>query len=563
MLEGGGKAAMQLKDIGAVFLSMFPGNADLRRAFAFLREAREQENHIAVQLRASLRDLGAGRGEPASCAGACRRWRSASRAGATAKATTVVGDPLEGVMSTAPGLALASTANPSLALLGDALAMLPWNRTASPWERGSVLFRRPDGGIWPYDPAGGRKRPLVVDIFVAPPGSGKSVLANTINIGLCLSTAVMGTNGAKLPLIGKADIGRSAEGFVRLIQEALGPQRAARGDLRLACSSRRASSSTSSTCRSAANTRCRWRRPSCRTSWRSATLPPDETTPFEGMAQLISLVIDEAYRLCTEVRRRRRSATGRASSREVDEALAGIGIKLDHDAPYWRDVVNALCDAGRIPARRAGAAPRRADPGGPDRRRPHRPGAGHVRQPEAQPDQREGARQIFERYISDLIRRFPTLNAPTQLDFGPARIIVLDLQYVAPTGSAAANRQTEMMYLLARHILARNFFLHPEYAALRPGAGARLPPQALPRGLRDASSALDYDEWHRTAGQPAGARAGRTRRARGPQAQRAARLRQPAPVRHGRRHHRAVDRPLRAAAPTISASARRSSSASG
>ena len=133
-----------------------------------------------------------------------------------------------------PGLALASTANPALALLGDALAMLPWNRTASPWESGSVLFRRADGGIWPYDPAGGRKRPLVVDIFVAPPGSGKSVLANTINIGLCLSSAVMGTNGAKLPLIGKADIGKSAEGFVRLIQEALGPRPQARGDLHLA-----------------------------------------------------------------------------------------------------------------------------------------------------------------------------------------------------------------------------------------------------------------------------------------------------------------------------------------
>lgn len=34
---------MQLKDIGASFLSMFPGNNDLRRAFAFLRQAREQE----------------------------------------------------------------------------------------------------------------------------------------------------------------------------------------------------------------------------------------------------------------------------------------------------------------------------------------------------------------------------------------------------------------------------------------------------------------------------------------------------------------------------------------
>ena len=88
-----------------------------------------------------------------------------------------------------------------------------------------MLFRRPDGGIWPYDPSGGSKRPQVLDIFVAPPGSGKSVLANTINIGLCLSSAVLGGAKAKLPMIGKLDIGPSAEGFVRLIQEAVGPAR--------------------------------------------------------------------------------------------------------------------------------------------------------------------------------------------------------------------------------------------------------------------------------------------------------------------------------------------------
>ena len=43
VVEGCGRSARQLKDIGASFLSMFPGNNDLRRAFAFLRQAREQE----------------------------------------------------------------------------------------------------------------------------------------------------------------------------------------------------------------------------------------------------------------------------------------------------------------------------------------------------------------------------------------------------------------------------------------------------------------------------------------------------------------------------------------
>ena len=40
----------------------------------------------------------------------------------------------------------------------------------------------------------------------------------------------------------------------------------------------------------------------------------------------------------------------------------------------------------------------------------------------------------------------------------------------APTGSAASNRQTEMMYLLGRHILARNCFLRSDYVHRVPEA---------------------------------------------------------------------------------------------
>ena len=54
LIEGGGRASMQIKDIGASFLAMFPGNADLRRAFAFLREQRETENHISAKMRVSF-----------------------------------------------------------------------------------------------------------------------------------------------------------------------------------------------------------------------------------------------------------------------------------------------------------------------------------------------------------------------------------------------------------------------------------------------------------------------------------------------------------------------------
>jgi intracellular multiplication protein IcmB len=496
LIEGGGRGSMQIKDIGASFLSMFPGNADLRRAFAFLREQRETENHIGAKMRVSFATW-APVDEPAKLRRRMSLLSQRIEGWGNAKSTTIVGDPLEGVMGTVPGLALASTANPSLALLGDALAMLPWNLTASPWESGSVVFRRPDGGIWCYDPAGGRQRPLVCDVIVAPPGSGKSVLANTINIGLCLSSAGMGTQGAKLPLIGKVDIGRSAEGFVQLVQEALGPDRRHEAifvsmqfapgfefnifDLQVGL-----------------EYPLPLERAFLQNFLALATAPPNRTTPFEGLSQLIEAVIDEAYRICASDEGGKHYRRG--VEPEVDRAIGRYKIDLHPDRPFWRDVVNALCDLGQY--RLAEIAQRHAVPVVQDlisavRTDQVQDGFKDLRVQETS----ESAPQIFERYIEDLIRRFPTLNAPTQLDFGPARIIVIDLQSVAPKGSPAAQRQTEMMYLLARHILARNFFLHPEYLPFVPERVYAYHQKRFSE-VKETVKRLDYDEWHRTEGSP-------------------------------------------------------------
>jgi intracellular multiplication protein IcmB len=496
LIEGGGQASMQIKNTGASFLAMFPGNADLRRAFAFLREKRETENHISAKMRVSFATWA-----PVEAPAKLRRRMSLLsqriEGWGNAKSTTIVGDPLEGVMGTVPGLALASTANPSLGLLGDALTMLPWNLTGSPWESGSVVFRRPDGGIWCYDPVGGRKRPLVCDVFVAPPGSGKSVLANTINIGLCLSAAGMGSQGAKMPLIGKVDVGDSAQGYVQLVQEALGPDRRQEAifvrmqfapgfefnpfDLQVGL-----------------EYPLPLERAFLQNFLALATTPPNRTTPFEGLSQLIEAVIDEAYRICASDEGGKHYRRG--VEPDVDRATDRYRIEMHAERPFWRDVVNALCDLGEY--RLAEIAQRHAVPIIQDL-------ISAVRTDQVQDrfkdlrvqETSESAPQIFERYIEDLIRRFPTLNAPTQLDFGPARIIVIDLQSVAPKGSASAQRQTEMMYLLARHILARNFFLHPEYITYVP---ERVYDYHLRRftEIKETVKRLDYDEWHRTEGSP-------------------------------------------------------------
>ena len=498
VIEGGGKTAMTMKEVAASFLAMFPQNADLRRAFQALKDERATNNHIAVKMRVScatwapVEDGRKLRRRASTLAQRIEGWGNC-------KATMVSGDPVEGAMSSVPGLSLTSTGTPALALFGEALLMMPWNRTASPWASGSVLFRRPDGGIWPYDPSGGSKRPQVLDIFVAPPRSGKSVLANTINMGLCLSSAVLGAKGARLPLIGKLDIGPSAEGFVRLLQEALGPARRNEAifvtmqfapgyevnifDLQLGC-----------------DYPLPLERAFLQNFLALATLPPDTSTPFEGMSQLISLVVDEAYRLCTGVAGGSPKGYRPGVEPAVDAALAQYGIDLHRDDPWWRDVVSALFDRGEYTL--AAVAQRHAVPLLEDLISAAR--AEQVQDVFAKLKinaTHEDSTALFERYIYDIIKRYPTLNRPTRLDFGPARVIVMDLAAVAPTGSAQSNRQTEMMYMLGRHILARNFFLHPDYAQYVPEP-VRSYHRARFQEVQEAVKRLDYDEWHRTAGSP-------------------------------------------------------------
>ncbi len=497
VIEGGGRSAMSMKDVGATFLSMFPSNGDLRRAFAFLRQERQENNHIAVKLRASF----------ATWAPEDQRAQLRRRASllsqriegwGNCKSTAISGDPLEGAMSSVPGLSLTSTGAASLALLGDAIAMLPWNRTASPWEKGSVLFRRPDGAIWPYDPIGGSMRPLVLDIFVAPPRSGKSVLANTINLGLCLSTAVMGGRGAKLPLIGKVDIGPSAKGLVELLRQALGPDRQHEAvfskmqfvpgyevnifDLQVGC-----------------EYPLQTERAFLQNALTQITLPPDTTTPFEGIPQMLGLVIDEAYRLCTEIGGSPKVYKPGVEP-EVDACIADGRIALEHEVTYWRDVVNALIDIEEY--RLAEIAQRHAVPIMQDLVTAAR--SDQVRDSFKKLQigaTTEDICTLFERYLYDFIRKYPTLNSPSRLDFGSARVTVLDLADVAPTGSAVANRQTELMFLIARHLIGRNFFLHPEYAEQVP-LRVRDYHRRRFQEILETVKRFDYDEWHRTKGSP-------------------------------------------------------------
>jgi len=239
-------------------------------------------------------------------------------------------------------------------------------------------------------PAGGRH--LALRPRRRPQAPAGRVLANTINIGLCLSSAVLGTQGAKLPLIGKADIGKSAEGFVRLIQEALGPRRRHEAiftslqfvpghefnifDLQAGC---------------------------------EYPLPLERAflQNFLALAYLAARPVDTVRgNGAADLARHRRGLSPVYRGGRQRQALSRrgrTGGRRSDRAPRHQTAPRAALLARRgeralrcrgVSPRRARTAPRRADPRRPDRRSAHRPGPRHVRQLEAGRDQREGLADI-------------------------------------------------------------------------------------------------------------------------------------------------------------------------
>jgi intracellular multiplication protein IcmB len=74
----------------------------------------------------------------------------------------------------------------------------------------------------------------------------------------------------------------------------------------------------------------------------------------------------------------------------------------------------------------------------------------------------------FERMITSSIREYPILSSVTQFDIAGARLCSLDLMDVSPQGDESADRQTSIMYMLARNALVRSWWMGKESVQFTP-----------------------------------------------------------------------------------------------
>lgn len=400
------------------------------------------------------------------------------------------GDALDCIMSSAMGIHCSGTGVTGAAPLIEIMKLLPWQRPSSPFDKGAMLFRTPDGKVWPYQ-TGTNVTTTWFDLIFAQPGAGKSVLLNSLNLATILSPGL-----SKLPYVAVIDIGPSSSGLISLVREALPLNKQHEAAYyRLQMAHQYAINPFDT------QLGCRYPLPDERSYLvELLTLlctPPGYDKPYDGMQQLAGLVVDEMYRWRddSKANAEARPYLPRLES-EVDEAIQKFNVHLPAD-PYWWDIVDKMFELEEYHI--ANLAQRHAVPTLSDSvTASRRPQIRTLLEETAVGFSAESVISAFERMITSAIREFPILSSVTQFDIADARICSLDLMDVAPQGDESADRQTSIMYMLARHALVRSWWLGADALQHIPEKFRQYHELRL-QEISESPKRLCYDEFHRTS----------------------------------------------------------------
>ncbi|KTD32763.1 protein IcmB (DotO) [Legionella nautarum] len=398
----------------------------------------------------------------------------------------ICGDAFAGFVSSMLATTQNSAAVPSVAPLSDVISMLPITRPASPWEHGALLFRSPDGKPWPFQP-GSTQQTTWIDLVYARPGSGKSVLSNALNLALCLSGGL-----TRLPRIAIIDIGPSSSGLISLLKEALPASKrhlVAYHRLRMTPEYSINPFDTQLGCRYPTATE----RSFLVNFLTLLTTPLGAAKPYDGMPDLAGMVVDELYKSLADEYNPTPYAPG--VEEFIDSILEEIGFVRDSKSTWW-EVTDSLYSAGF--AHEAMLAQRYAMPLLADAASICRTPSIEDLYEKVTAPTGESLINAFSRMISGAVREYSILSRVTSFDIGDARVVSLDLDEVAKSGGDAADRQTSVMYMLARYVLARHYYLTEESVSNMPEQYREYHKERILE-IREDPKRIVYDEFHRTA----------------------------------------------------------------
>ena len=502
-VESDGISAVTSRAVFASILGFVSGsNKLLNQGVKDLREMRDSYNVTVARLRVSFCTWGHKDKVEKVLANGTELANSISSWGSSL-VSEVTGDPLAGVISSALGATRSSVATLSAVPLDAIPFMAPFSRPSSPWRNGSVLFLSPDYKLMPYQP-GSSLQTTWIQLIFAKPGSGKSVLMNITNLALCLAPGI-----ERLPRIGIVDIGPSSSGLVSLLKEALPQDKkhyAQYYRMRM----------TDEYAVNPFDTFLGCRYPTAEQKsflMNFITLLVTDASkdkPVMGISELIPDIINLMYDSLSERGKPRKYDVGVDVA--VDNAVEETKMHLDMTTTWW-EVVDWLATHDKI--HQATLAQRHAVPilyeasaAAQDEKIKALHGAVVVSETQ------EPLVQYFIRSISGALGSYPILSKPTRFDIGDAKIVSLDLDEVAKTGGPQADKQTAIMYLLARYILGKDYKMSKDTVNEMPYPGNIEAPDYIPvvfykdyHKKRIEETKEDYkrlclDEFHRTSKSP-------------------------------------------------------------
>lgn len=486
LIEAGGLQSLGLKPTIAAILSFAHANNRLiGNAVELLRYIQTNSDESIVKLQVSAATW-AKVGEEKML-----RLRGAELAKAIqgwgyCETSEVCGDAYMGILSSALGISSKSVATTSVAPLSDVCYMLPFTRPASPWTTGAVLFRSVDGKPWPYQP-GSTQQTTWIDLMYARPGSGKSVLSNAINLALCLSAGVL-----RLPFIAIVDIGPSSSGLVSLIKEALPPDKkhlAAYHRLRMVPEMSINPFDT--------QLGCRYPSPQERAFLVNfltlLATPVGQESSYDGISDMAGMIVEELYKALADDGNPHQYTPNLDAN--LDKLLDDLKVPVDSHTTWW-EITDLLFKAGHTHeasiAQRY-AMPLLADAASICRTQVVEDLYGKIQAPTGEP-----IINAFSRMISSAIREYPILSRITAFDLGEARVVSLDLDEVAKSGGEAADRQTAIMYMLARYVLARHYYVTDDLLKSMPDLYQEHHKKRIVE-IREDHKRIVFDEFHRTS----------------------------------------------------------------
>ena len=375
--------------------------------------------------------------------------------------TNTTGDALAAWVSTLPAFSTKNIATRLISPLEEALYILPFQRPATPWSTtGNLILRTPEGKIFPVG-LGSSLQDTWIEIISAPPGSGKSVFMNSMN-----SAFIHGAGNSKIPLMTIIDVGPSSSGLISLVKDSLPANRKHEvAYLRLQNDPDYAVNPF--------DTQLGCRYPTVREKeflvdflTLLCTTPSTGSAP-EGTAQICEMILNIAYKEKDSVNP---NAYEYGVNKDVDNMIESIQQDPKYAEKYtvewwseatWFEVTDLLFLAGKL--KEAAIAQRYAVPVLSDF-------SAYLQHPTVIQIYKEAKTATGESLLSYINRAFISastnyalFNGITKYELSSeTRLISIDLNDVIGPKTPEGKLKTTIMYLFARQLAAKNYFLKEE-----------------------------------------------------------------------------------------------------